>query len=52
MYKFTLPQVPITTDVVGSTSAHVIQFVSDSRQVNGFLQVLRFSPAITLTARI
>ena len=21
MYKFTLPQVPITTDVVGSTSA-------------------------------
>jgi len=52
---------PITTDVVGSTPPHgdvyslqhyVIQFVSDLRQVGGFLQVLWFPPPIKLTATI
>jgi hypothetical protein len=31
---------------------YVIQFVSDLRQVDGFLQVLRFPPTIKLTASI
>jgi len=30
----------------------VIKFVSDLRQVGGFLRVLRFPPSITLTATI
>jgi protein gp37 len=50
--------VPITTKVVSSNPAHgevysiqyyVIQFVSDLRQVSGFL---RFPPPIKLTATI
>jgi hypothetical protein len=45
--------VPITTKVVSSNPVHgevysihhyVIKFVSDLRQVGGFLQVLRFFP--------
>ena len=49
--------VPITTKVVSSNSAHgtvysiqqyVIKFVSDLRQVGGFLPVLRFPPLIKL----
>jgi hypothetical protein len=44
--------VPITTNVVSSNHAHGevysihfgIQFVSDLRQVCGFLRVLRFPP--------
>jgi len=48
---------PITTKVVSSNSVHgekysiqhnVIEFVSDLRQVVGFLRVLRFSPPIKL----
>jgi hypothetical protein len=31
---------------------HVINFVSDSRQVSGFLRVLRFPPPIKLTVKI
>ena len=31
---------------------YVIKFVSDLRQVGGFLRVLRFSPPIKLTATI
>ena len=31
---------------------YVIQFVSDLRQVGGFLRVLRFPPSIKLTATI
>jgi hypothetical protein len=31
---------------------YVIKFVSDLRQVSGFLWVLRFPPPITLTANI
>ena len=53
--------VPITTKVESLNLAHgevyviqhyVIKFVSDLRQVGGFLQVLRFPPPIKLTATI
>ena len=53
--------VPITSDVVDSTPLHdevyslqhyVINFVSDLRQVGGFLRALRFPPPIRLTATI
>jgi hypothetical protein len=52
---------PITTKVVSSNPVHgdvysiqryVIKFVNDSRQVGGFLRVLRFCPPIKLTATI
>ena len=51
--------VPIATKVVSSNPVHgelysiqhyVIKFVSDLRQVDGFLQVLQFPPLIKLTA--
>jgi hypothetical protein len=41
--------VPITIDVVSSNQGDVIKFVSDLRQVDGFLQ---FPPPIKLTAMI
>ena len=53
--------VPITTKVVSSNPVHgevysiqnyVIRFVSDFRQVGGFLRVLEFLPPIKLTATI
>ena len=53
--------VPITTNVVISNLVHdevysiqhyVIKFVSDLRQVSGFLRVLRFPPPIKLTSTI
>ena len=53
--------VPITTKVVSSNPVHgkvysiqhyEIKFVSDLRQVSGFLRVLRFPPPIKLTATI
>jgi hypothetical protein len=53
--------VPITTIVVNSNPIHgeaypiqhyVIKFVSDLRQVGGFLRVLRFPPPKKLTATI
>jgi hypothetical protein len=37
---------------VCSIQHYVINFVSDLRQVGGFLQVFRFPPPIKLTARI
>jgi len=37
---------------VYSIQHYVIQFVSDFRQVGGFLRVLRFPPPINLTATI
>jgi len=37
---------------VCSIQHYVIQFVSDLRQVGGFLRVLRFPPPIKLTATI
>ena len=56
-----MQSVPITTNVVSSNLAHdqvysiqhyVITFVSDLRQVAGFLRVLCFPPPIKLTATI
>ena len=53
--------VPITSKVVSSNLAHgevysiklyVIKFLSDLRQVNGFLQAFQFPPPIKLTAMI
>jgi hypothetical protein len=53
--------VPITTEVLSSNPTHgdvysiqhyVIKFVSDLRQVNDFLWVLRFLPSLKLTATI
>jgi hypothetical protein len=53
--------VPITTEVVSSNPVHgevysiqqyVIKFVSDLRQVSGFLHVLWFPPPIKLTTTI
>jgi hypothetical protein len=52
---------PITTKVVSSNPVHgeaysiqhyVIKFVSDLRQVSGFLRILRFPPPIKLTPMI
>ena len=52
---------PITTKVVSSKPVqgevyliqhYVIKFVSDLRQVGGFLRVLMFSPQVKLTAMI
>jgi len=56
-----MQSVPITTNVVSSNPAHgevysiqhyVIKFVSDFRQVGGFLWVLQFPPQIKLTPMI
>jgi hypothetical protein len=57
-----MQSVPTTTKVVlSSNPAHgemysihhyVIKFVSDLRQVGGFLRVLRFPPSIKMTATI
>ena len=54
-----MQSVPITTNVVSSNPIHgevyliqyyVIKFVSDLRQVCGFIRVLQFPPSIKLTA--
>ena len=54
-----MQSVPITTNVVSSNPAHgevysiqhyMIKFVSDLRQVGGFIRVLRFPPPIKLIA--
>jgi len=56
-----MQSLPITTKVVSLNAIHgevyslqhyVIKFVSDLRQVEGFLQVLRHSPPIKVTATI
>ena len=57
-----IQSVPITTKVVSSNFVHgevysmqhyvFIKFVSDLRQVGGFLRVLQFPPPIYLTATI
>ena len=56
-----MKSVPITTNVVSLNPVHgavysiqhyVIKFVSDLRQVGGFLQVLRFPPPIKVAAMI
>jgi hypothetical protein len=60
-FTTTLESVPIATKVVNSNHVHVkvyaiqhyvIKFVSDLRQVGGFLWVLRFPSPIKLTATI
>ena len=54
-FQLPVQSVPITTNVVSSNSVHgevysiqhyVIKFVSDLKQVSGFLRVLRFPPPI------
>ena len=48
-----MQSVPITTDVSSNLDqGEVIKFVSDLRQVDGFLQVLWFPPPIKLTTAI
>ena len=56
-----MQSVPITTKAVSVNTAHsealmiqhyVKKFVSDSRQVGGFLRVLWFPPPMKLTATI
>ena len=60
-FQLPVQSVPITTKVVSSSPVHgevysiqhyVIKFVSDLRQVCGFLRVLLFPPPIKLTAMI
>jgi len=60
-FQLPVQSVPITTDVVSSNPVHgevywiqhyVIMFVSNLRQVGGFLRVLRFPLPIKLTAKI
>jgi len=60
-FKTTYAIGAITTNVVSSNLVHsevyliqhyVIKFVSDLRQVGGFLQILRFPPPIKLTTMI
>jgi hypothetical protein len=55
-----MQSVPVTTNVVSSNPAnggvysiqhYVKKYVSDLRQVGGFLRALRFSPPIKLTPR-
>jgi len=55
--QLSMQSVPITATIVNSKSAHgevhsidlnVIKFVSDLRQVGGFLCVLRFPPPLKL----
>ena len=48
----TLVSLNPTNSEVYSIQHYVIKFVSDLRQVGGFLQVLRFPPPIKLTATI
>ena len=59
--QLAVQSVPITTKVVSSNTTHgevylirhyVTKFVSDLRQVYGFLRVLWFPPQIKLTAMI
>ena len=56
-----MQSVPITTNFVSSNPVHGevysiqhydIQFVSDLRQVGGFLRALHFTPPMKLTATI
>jgi hypothetical protein len=60
-WELPVQSMPITTRVVSSNTVHgevysiqhyVIKFVSDLRQVGGFLRVLQFPPPIKLTATI
>jgi len=59
--QLAMQSMPITTKVVSSNPAHSevysiqhypIKFVSDLRQISGFLRVLQFPPPIKLMAMI
>jgi hypothetical protein len=59
--KLPIQSVPITTNVPNSNLAHgevyslqpkVIKYVSDLRQVGGFIRVFQVPPPIKLTATI
>ena len=61
IYNCLLQSVPITTKVVSSNPIHgevytiqhyAIKFVSDLRQVGGFLRILRFPPPKKLPSEI
>jgi len=63
IYNFQLPMksVPITTKVVSLNPTHgkvyliqlyVIKFISDLKQVGGFIRLLWFPPPIKLTATV
>ena len=45
-------QLPMQSVPITTVQHYVIKFVSDLRQVGGFLQVLRFLPPIKLTTTI
>jgi hypothetical protein len=45
-------RIPLSSGEVYSIQRYVIKFVSELRQVGGFLWVLRFHPPIKLTAMI
>jgi hypothetical protein len=60
-FQLPVQSVPITTNVASLNPVHaevysiqhyVIKFVSDLRQVSGFLRVLWFPPSIKLTTTI
>ena len=53
--QLSMQSVHITTNVVTSNPAqamYVIKFVSDLRQVDGFLLVLRFPPSIKMLLKV
>ena len=50
-FRLSVQSVPMTTNELDAI-VNVIKFVSDLRQVSGFLRVLRFPPPIKLTATI
>jgi hypothetical protein len=63
IWNLPVQSVPITTKVASLNPIHgkvysiqhymyVIKFVSDLRQVGGFLRILQFPPPIELTTRI
>jgi hypothetical protein len=49
---YIMQSVSITANVVSSNQLYVIKFVSDLRQVGGFLWAPRFPPPIKLTATL
>ncbi len=52
MKRFVIRQSQLDQDEVYSIQHYVMKFVSDLRQVGGFLRVLRFPPPIKLTTTI
>jgi len=52
MQSVTIPTNVVSSNPIQATQHYVIKFVSDLRQVGGFLRVLRFPPPIKLTVTI